>query len=576
MKLVDAGYARLAVEGGARMKSFSIYLSVFVLISAFMVTLYLPAIKNATMEIGDQAANSLLIQSAKHFELLTGNYSRIGFFHPGPAILYTLAAGEWLFFDLLHIVSYPVRGQLIAAALYESFWITNTWWVIAHSTSRMGGCAFLAVYALLISTHEPDAFVSLWFPFLYALPFGCLVVSLAGALAINRKFWLLVSFSAGFLVNGHASFIGITAIMIAAMCGIQIFVLRFGKSRIAHTKGEILGTYIAPILIVVAFLSPLALREIVLHERVVRSYYLFARQGQHHGLTESLEYLSRRLFPSEVEGVLLIVASIYCVFISKRRFSFALFMSAFCATIATLYYVWHGVDNLNETYLVIFYATVPATVIGLTFSELLDHLGPHERIYQAAIIAVCALFAVENIHSASTATSYSEPELKDIDLSINEHTAGKIALNIDDEHDISAVWPLIVGEELYQLRQKGRVSFCIAVNWWIMYRNEDRCRNFDLPTYLVDTAETNRGSTVPGAFTAGRLMFTPVQRPLLAPKDSIVLGQDFDHSALIFGEGWSIARGELVWSTSKKIFTCIGCYPLCHGDRPSNEGLCST
>ena len=76
------------------------------------------------IESGDGAANSLLIQQAKTFNLLTGNYSRIGFYHPGPAILYVLAAGEFLFFDWLSIVPSPFSGQLIAVVIYNAFFIT--------------------------------------------------------------------------------------------------------------------------------------------------------------------------------------------------------------------------------------------------------------------------------------------------------------------------------------------------------------------------------------------------------------------------------------------------------------------
>src|SRR5438270_2158101 len=54
-------------------------------------------------EQGDAGANSILIEQAKHFTLLTGNYSREHFHHPGPAYLYVQAAGEYLFQGALHL-----------------------------------------------------------------------------------------------------------------------------------------------------------------------------------------------------------------------------------------------------------------------------------------------------------------------------------------------------------------------------------------------------------------------------------------------------------------------------------------
>ena len=48
-------------------------------------------------EQADMGANSILIEQARHFTLLVGNYSRDHFHHPGPAYLYVQAAGESVF-----------------------------------------------------------------------------------------------------------------------------------------------------------------------------------------------------------------------------------------------------------------------------------------------------------------------------------------------------------------------------------------------------------------------------------------------------------------------------------------------
>src|SRR5688572_15737110 len=65
-------------------------------------------------ELGDSGANSIIVNQAKHFSLLVGNYSRLGFSHPGPGFIYVQAAGEWLFHDVLALVPTPWNGQLIA------------------------------------------------------------------------------------------------------------------------------------------------------------------------------------------------------------------------------------------------------------------------------------------------------------------------------------------------------------------------------------------------------------------------------------------------------------------------------
>ena len=45
-------------------------------------------------ERADMGANSILIEQARRFTLLVGNYSRKGFNHPGPAFLYVESWGR--------------------------------------------------------------------------------------------------------------------------------------------------------------------------------------------------------------------------------------------------------------------------------------------------------------------------------------------------------------------------------------------------------------------------------------------------------------------------------------------------
>src|SRR5215469_12305675 len=73
-------------------------------------------------EDADMGANSILIEQARRFTLLVGNYSRDHFHHPGPAYMYVQAAGESLFWTWLHLVPTAWNGQLLAAyALNAAF-----------------------------------------------------------------------------------------------------------------------------------------------------------------------------------------------------------------------------------------------------------------------------------------------------------------------------------------------------------------------------------------------------------------------------------------------------------------------
>ena len=85
----DGGSGGSVPRWAVAASSFVVLLAVLVARNAFLFS-------NRYYEIGDQGANSILIEQARHFKLLVGNYSRLGFNHPGPAYLYVQAWGEEL------------------------------------------------------------------------------------------------------------------------------------------------------------------------------------------------------------------------------------------------------------------------------------------------------------------------------------------------------------------------------------------------------------------------------------------------------------------------------------------------
>ena len=129
-------------------------------------------IAGAANETGDSAANSLLVQDAKSLVLLTGNYSRVGFNHPGPALLYMLAFGEWAFHDVLHVAPSPYGGQLIALALCNAGWIVAGFGVLRRIAGSASSAALMgSVFLVAATDSNAGMLASAWFPHLYILPF---------------------------------------------------------------------------------------------------------------------------------------------------------------------------------------------------------------------------------------------------------------------------------------------------------------------------------------------------------------------------------------------------------------------
>jgi hypothetical protein len=164
-------------------------------------------------EQGDEAANSILVNQAVHFQLLVGNYSREGFNHPGPAFLYIQSFGQDLFYSWLHVVPAPFNGQLIAIFFLNSVVLALTALVISrHTRSWTTAVAAVAVIALL--TGGTLSWTSAWMPYLYAGPF--LLAMLAGvSVAVGSlKDLPIFTFAVLLLVHGHVAFVGIMGIYV--------------------------------------------------------------------------------------------------------------------------------------------------------------------------------------------------------------------------------------------------------------------------------------------------------------------------------------------------------------------------
>ena len=92
-------------------------------------------------EDADMGANSILVEQARHFTLLVGNYSRDHFHHPGPAYMYVKAAGESLFWVWLHVVPTAWNGQLLAIYALNSLFVAL---VAVAVTTYPGGTTVVA------------------------------------------------------------------------------------------------------------------------------------------------------------------------------------------------------------------------------------------------------------------------------------------------------------------------------------------------------------------------------------------------------------------------------------------------
>jgi len=184
------------------------------------------------VEFSDYAANSLLVQQAKHFTLLTGHYSRMRFHHPGPAFLYLFALGEFLFYDLLHVVPAPYNGQLLIAIIFNGVMLSAALCVFRRHVKLSVPLALLVtlVVSIIGIGGRSPMLVSTWMPDVLLFPFLLFAVSAASVLAGETRDLRYLAFSGMLLIHAHfAQFLVVGAIGGATVGYILVRAQRQGR-----------------------------------------------------------------------------------------------------------------------------------------------------------------------------------------------------------------------------------------------------------------------------------------------------------------------------------------------------------
>ena len=172
-------------------------------------------------EDADMGANSILIEQARRFTLLVGNYSREGFNHPGPAFLYVQAWGESIFWALLRVVPTPWNGQLIGLYLLNAGFAACVAAVVYGWTRSARGVLAAGAAVGLFGFLHPAVFNSDWMPYVYVPAFLTFVVSLASVSAGRSADGWIAALSGWFLIHGHAAFLFIVPAMVAVPVAVR-------------------------------------------------------------------------------------------------------------------------------------------------------------------------------------------------------------------------------------------------------------------------------------------------------------------------------------------------------------------
>jgi hypothetical protein len=421
-------------------------------------------------EDGDFALNSLLVQRAERLQLLVGNYSRAGFHHPGPALLYMLAAGQAAFHDLLPVVPAPYNGQVLGDLVFVAAvlgWIA----VIVHRVtgSRLAAGAALAVSLWFAGEHRMAG--DIWFPYLYLTLFVLLLVA-AAAIAAGRTAELpALVLAGGLLVHGHVSFaLFVAGTAAAAGAGWWLTRRRGWRDELrAHRRRlqvafGLAGLVLLPMVVQTALHFPGPWPDYL--------RYTSEREPGGHPLGAAVRFLGWYWSPAQVPLVLTgLAAAAGAVLLctdrvpARRRFFAALYGVLALESVLFLIYLVRGVDELipKNRYVGFFYLGVPLLLLVAAAAQLAARVPEVGHAFPVAVAATAvAVFAVGATRPGLSSDYRGSPSYPDAVAALAgspERAGAPIALRF--AHDD---WPLAAG--LVVAGTRRGVPVCVEDPRW--------------------------------------------------------------------------------------------------------------
>jgi hypothetical protein len=470
-------------------------------------------------EDADMGANSILIEQARHFTLLVGNYSRDHFSHPGPAYMYVQAAGESLFWAWLHVVPTPWNGQLLAVYALNSMFVALVVGISYGWTGSLrGAAACFAAVAAFASLH-PAVLSSDWMPYLYVPAYIAFLVAAASVAAGHvRDAWIL-ALAGWFLIHGHACFLFFVPVI---SCAVLAAVLWQRRHRLGASARSFFATqrrvWVAVAVISAVFALPIIV-NLVLHWPGQFGKYLTytsSKRAGGHTMAQALQDALWYWWPARdawVSGTVLVAGYAVAVAVTRwlapvslRRFLTALLAINAVSSLAFLYYAATGIDVLSEHYVGYFYWSAPVItllVIAVGMVEAVPSLPGAIAAITAAVLALGALGLATNTRTSTNSSDPAvlssgqdtDPALPGMVSALAARSAGRmIVLRFD-----SGSWPDVTG--LLVRAERTGVRACV-VNpvWTFMMTSQFICTSQDIADgrlyWLVPVAP--RGSTVIG------------------------------------------------------------------------------
>jgi hypothetical protein len=414
---------------------------------------------------GDSAVNGLSVLRAKHLEQLVGNYSRVGFHHPGPGYMYLLGGGEVFFFHLLHVVPAPYNGQLLAVSGFVAATVGATCLVVYRSTRSLSATVVTFAVVFAFAAQAP-LFGQDWFPNLYISSFLLLCVAGGAVAAGFTREWPFVMTAAAFLAHGHASFLMFVSITLIAV--LALWWVHHRRGVRAELREHRIALWATALVAAMACLPVLA--DLVLHFPGEWPKYLeFASQGDRDPRTfgDALSFVGMAwtdYFLAWPWFVAAAVAGLALLALDRtrgraRKFA-VLHGLLLLETLLYVYYVYRGVDYLEPrsvySYVGYFYRAVPVVVVVGVLVHLClviqDRLPGRREWPLLAAALVLASTATVVSSDETTQLSGAGHSFNEGARTLKELNAGRDRV-IVLQNEVGEVWPTTAALGLELSRQ---------------------------------------------------------------------------------------------------------------------------
>jgi hypothetical protein len=488
--------AHLATGSGRRFPA-AVGLGTFLVFAAVLLVRNAYLFSTKIYENQDFAANSIAVLQAKHFQLLTGNYSKEDFFHPGPAFLYIMAAGEGLFHDALHLVPTPWNGQLLAILLLNSALIGATLAIIArHAGSVRVVLACAAVALAFVSVH-PLTVNSAWFPYLYFAP-ALLMLVAAASVATGQTFALpLLAFAAWLCIHGQAEFLLFAPVTVAVAL-VGLFAAHRNDPYLMIRSGRM--HWLSAIVVSALFALPIVLYTAEHPPGEFGRYLAYRAQAKSHHLVDhslgtSVSFLLRYWWPGTPTdsadrggryvllalAIVALVLALRCPVPALRRFSLWLLAMAGVLSLLFLFYAQTSVENNDisqQSYLGYFYWAAPLAVALVAGAGAVVRLrsGRTLAVALTALVTAAAVGAAivpqrQDNSNDPPAKYYGVPQLPQLVRTLASQAGGRpIEIRIR-----SGAWQDAVGVVAYADRTGTRSCVVEKLNWYYLFRPQSMC-----------------------------------------------------------------------------------------------------